>query len=115
MSGQGTFFDLHNNEVKPDSTATVASSNPPIARSTDKETSHEGAEHVRPLLKSAQSEFIRRLRLLGGSATANEVARGNETVRKRAKELVELGYVRELPKRPCERTKRNATVYEIVK
>lgn len=80
-----------------------------LVRTSDKATSHEAAAHIEPKLTTLQDEFMRRLGV--GGKTANEVARGDESIRKRALELVRKGVLEELEPRPCGVTGRKATVY----
>ena len=92
------------------------------ARSSDKQTSHEGAAHAVTVLNERCAEFLAALTKIG-SATAKEVA--NEvypnchsrfdSVRRRAIDLVKLGLVRECDPRPCKLSGKKATVYEVVK
>jgi hypothetical protein len=79
------------------------------ARASDPPTSHAGAAHIEPKLNDLQREFMRRLGV--GGKTANEVARGQESIRKRAKELVRQGVLVELEPRRCGVTGKVATVY----
>lgn len=92
----------------------------PIARESDPVTSHAGASHVRPKLVGLRAVFVETLRLLG-RGTANEVAAaavgaglvGNaESVRKRAKELVDLHWIKVVGSRPCSVTGCDADVFE---
>ena len=62
-------------------------------------------------LTGYRAEFIARLRELG-KATANEVADGNESIRKRARECERLGLIREAGVRACGVTGKQATVWE---
>jgi hypothetical protein len=92
----------------------------PIARESDPETSHAGASHVRPKLVGLRAAFHDVLQVLG-KATANEVAAAavgtglvtnSESVRKRARELVDLGLIRVVGSRPCSVTGCAADVFE---
>ena len=92
----------------------------PIARESDPETSHAGAAHVRPKLVGLRLAFVETLRSLG-RATANEVAAAAvgaglvlnaESLRKRARELVDLGLIRVVGSRPCSVTGCAADVFE---
>ena len=82
----------------------------PIARNSDKQTSHEAAAEIKPKMGILQAEFLRRLGRLA-EATANEVAAGDESIRKRALELVRSGMIEEVGTRECKRTGKRATVY----
>ena len=83
----------------------------PIARATDSETSHVAAVEVEPKLTCMRAEFVRRLKAIGYPATAQEIAQGCETIRKRALECVRLGLVVEAGTRRCNVTGKNAKVY----
>lgn len=89
------------------------------ARKTDPETSKQAIDQDAVL--DARSQFLRGLKSLGRPSTANEIARNGaerrmiETVRKRAKELVKSGHVREAGKRKCIFTGKSATTYELVR
>lgn len=91
----------------------------PIARTTDRETSHESARRETKKLKTHQAMFMTALSGLG-EATANEVAERacrifqgvmHETVRKRAKELERLGRIVAVGKRRCRCSGSSATVW----
>ena len=83
-----------------------------LARATDKQTSHEGAADVAPRLNDLHREFWVRCKRSPDS-TAQEIASGNESLRKRAKELVDAGRLIESGRRKCRRTGRAATTYRI--
>ena len=83
-----------------------------IARDADPQTSHQGVEYIQPELGALQSEFVRRLSELG-EATAQEVAAGRESIRKRAKECERLGVVISTGTRRCRVTGQNATTYRV--
>lgn len=92
-----------------------------IARDSDKATSHKAASEVN--LNLAQLRFVNGLRMLTGSqGTAQEVAAlvsstlqvSSETIRKRAKELVNAGVIADAGTRPCRITGKSATVYRLV-
>ena len=81
-----------------------------LARLRDKQTSHAGADHITKKLGKLHRIFLDRL---GDFAlTANEVADGNESIRKRALELVRKGVLAEVGVRRCRVTGQNATVYK---
>ena len=82
-----------------------------MARQADKATSHEAAEAVTPKLEGLRAEFVRRLREIGQPSTAQEIAAGDESIRKRALECVRLGFVRECGRRKCAVTGNSATCY----
>jgi hypothetical protein len=82
-----------------------------IAREAAKQTSHDAADDVRPKLAGLRAEFVRRLRELGRPATANEIAAGDESIRKRAAECVRLGFVKEVGTKVCAVSGKRATVY----
>ena len=89
-----------------------------LARTTDKPTSHMAAAEVK--VSMLEQVFLASLMALG-EATANEVAAhacegGNlhhESIRKRAKGLVDKRLIRESGSRFCARTGKMATVYEV--
>ncbi len=83
----------------------------PLSRATDPQTSRD-AEPDAFQLNVAQSVFLERLRW-GGQMTAQEVAAGDETIRKRAKELVRAGLIIEAGVRRCKRTGKKATTYKV--
>jgi len=93
-----------------------------LARKDDKQTSHDGAEHIKPRLNDRKLEFMSGLRALGGRATAKEVASNVypgefaifDSIRKRAIDCVRLGWVREVEPRECKVSGRKCTVYEII-
>lgn len=82
----------------------------PIARQSDPETSQIAAADIEPKLSGCRREFVERLRVLG-AATAQEVADGNETIRKRAKECERMGWIVNAGARRCRVTGKMATVY----
>jgi hypothetical protein len=95
----------------------------PIARESDADTSHVAATKVRPKLVGLRQTFVEVLGTLG-QATANEVAAAAvggglvfnaESIRKRAQELVDLGFVRVVGSRVCSVTGNAASVYEVVR
>lgn len=83
----------------------------PIARAADPQTSKLAAEVIRPKLVGLQLQFVERLRQIGKPATANEVSLGNESIRKRALELVRSGVIQEIGARECNVSGKMATVY----
>ena len=85
-----------------------------ISRQADPPTSHQAAVEVASKLSGLRAEFVARLRSLG-CATANEVARGEESIRKRAKECQRLGLVSVVGERRCVVTGKNAMVYRVAK
>jgi len=84
-----------------------------LFRFTDPATSRLAAEGVAEKLTGYRAEFIERLKELK-QATANEVAQGNESIRKRARECQRLGFIRECGVRRCAVTGKLATVWEVV-
>ena len=82
-----------------------------LYRKLDKQTSQVAAEDIQPKLVGLRAEFVRRLQELGRPATANEVAAGDESIRKRAAECVRLGIVREMGTKCCSVTRKRATIY----
>lgn len=87
--------------------------NTKIHRSSDPETSRQGAEHIQRKLNGLQVEFIRRLRERDEPSTANEVAEGNESIRKRSGELKRMGLIRSVGKRKCRVTGQMAHIFEV--
>jgi len=100
-----------------------------LCRRTDPETSQQAAAQVSSGLGAKQAEFVAALRALR-QATAAEVAAfavpleigqttaglcKRETIRKRASELVKLGWIRVVGVRKCDITGNAASVYEVVK
>jgi hypothetical protein len=88
-----------------------------IARGGDKATSQIAAREVQPKLGRLRLAFMSSLGELR-QGTANEVAKYSgwtttESVRKRAKELVQSGLIVECGVRPCIITGKMATVYKI--
>lgn len=83
-----------------------------LFRFTDPETSRLGAEGVVGKLVGYRANFIERLKELG-QATANEVAAGNESIRKRARECERMGLIRECGVRACSVTGKQAIVWEV--
>lgn len=90
-----------------------------IARPSDPITSHVAAASVAPKLSGRRAEFVECLRQIGHPATAQEIAaladvRIRESVRKRAKECVNLGYVSEVGTKRCDVTGTMAMTYWVV-
>jgi hypothetical protein len=83
----------------------------PIHRASDQPTSVEAAQSVEPKLVGLRLEFVERLRAIGRPATAQEIAGGNESLRKRALECVRFGFVRQAGVKVCEVTGKNAMTY----
>ena len=87
-----------------------------LARNSDPMTSHIAAAEVEPTLAGRRLQFVQALRTIGRPATAQEIAATcepsvRESVRKRAKECVRLGFVAERGVKLCEVTGKMATVY----
>lgn len=110
MSKQTLMFDM--GEPEP-----IGHHGYPIARKSDPETSKEAAEVFDA--KAAKKAFIIGLHNCGRPSTANEIAsefKGEmqqETIRKRALELVRSGFVSKCDKRPCLITGVTATTYQL--
>jgi len=83
----------------------------PIHRADDQPTSVDAARGVEPKLDGLRLEFVERLRAIGKPATAQEIAAGKESIRKRALECVRMGFVRQSGVKVCEVTKQRATAY----
>mgnify|MGYP001208929222 CR=1 FL=1 len=86
----------------------------PLARTTDPITSHVAAVDASAKLGGWKAEFVARLRQRGLPSTANEVASGNESIRKRAGELERNGLIAAVGIKTCERTGKLATIYWVV-
>lgn len=87
-----------------------------IARTSDPITSQLAAVNVAPKLSGRRAEFVACLKAIGRPATAQEIAaqadvRIRESVRKRAKECVNLGYVAEIGTKRCDVTGTMAMTY----
>lgn len=82
-----------------------------FVRIGDKGTSQVAAVEAKPKLNGWRAEFMARLERIGKPSTANEVAQGNESIRKRALELVRSGVIQELSARECNVSGKLATVY----
>ena len=85
-----------------------------IARTSDKPTSKEAAKRIEPKLSGLRAMFVKRLLELDRPATANEVAVGYESLRKRAIECVKAGVIREIGTKRCDVTGEKATAYWVV-
>ena len=81
-----------------------------LARRTDPDTSHEAAAKLKT--DTLRSIFLERLKKLG-EATANEVAQGDESVRKRCKELLDDGLIIVVGKRRCRVTNNTARTFRV--
>jgi len=84
-----------------------------LFRFTDPATSRMAADGVSEKLTGYRASFIERLRALG-KATANEVAAGNESIRKRARECERLGLIKRVGVGECSVTGKQATIWEVV-
>ena len=86
-----------------------------LFRSTDHDTSQEGAKHILRKLGPLQIDFIMRVEDFFERhqywPTAQEVADGNESIRKRAAECVRAGAVGIGKSRRCRITGRPAQTY----
>ena len=89
-----------------------------LHRATDPDTSRQAAEDISPKLTGLRAEFVYRVKCWridhGVWPTANEVAQGDESIRKRAKECVRAGWLKAGPDRQCGVTGKNATTYETI-
>jgi hypothetical protein len=94
---------------------------PKRVRRSDPQTSHQGADHIRPTAAVLRERM--RLAFAAYPKTANEAAAqcvrafgGNhESYRKRSGELKADGVVRVAFTRPCEQTGRQAEVLEVIR
>lgn len=84
------------------------------ARASDPQTSHDGAKSIASKRQLLRSKFVARVREIGMPCTANEVARGDESLRKRAGELVDDGLLAVTGTRKCSVTGKSASTYWIV-
>lgn len=82
-----------------------------VARRSDPVTSQIAAANVEPQLNGLRAQFVERLRQIGEPSTAQEISGGSESIRKRAKECLRLGVVRDAGTRRCRVTGKVATVY----
>jgi len=96
----------------------------PITRRDDPPTSKQAAEEIKPALSGLRELFYETLKRADKPLTANEVAiRANETsvfinretIRKRAKELVEQGWIEPSGATVCSVTGKTASTYEVTK
>jgi hypothetical protein len=90
-----------------------------LARSTDPQTSVAAAGRIAPKADGLRGKFVEGVRLCGGQATAKEAANAVsdnpevvDSVRKRARECVDRGYVRVVGQRACKISNQPASVYE---
>lgn len=93
-----------------------------VARDSDPITSHVAAANVESSLSGLRAKFAEGVARCGGSATAKEAANAMsrnpevvESIRKRAKECVELGYVRCDGTRRCNVSGHSCMVYHTLK
>lgn len=86
---------------------------PRIARRGDPITSQVAAVEIAPELGRLQQIFVERLTARGCPSTANEIAQGDESIRKRAKELVERRRIRVMETAICSVTGKYAQLYWI--
>jgi hypothetical protein len=103
----------------------------PIARNSDPEPSKIAAGDTKPKLGGNHKVFLLALKRIGRPATAQEVAAEavpidgslpvpsafskRESIRKRAKELVRMGFIGVGDARICRVTGKESTVYEVRK
>jgi len=94
---------------------------PLFARQSDPETSQESADATELRCSHLRAKFVEGCRKRGGSATAKEAGYAITTnpeladsIRKRARECVELGVVRIAGKRQCTISGNASQVYEVV-
>lgn len=85
-----------------------------LSRGSDPATSKQADADIRPKLSGLYAEFVERLSQLG-RATANEVADGNESLRKRARYLVDAREIKTSGTKVCSRTGKEVTAYEVAK
>lgn len=94
----------------------------PLARFSDTSTSHAGETHIRRNLRGAKAIFIQALAAIGTGTAAEIAVRAvqidpkhmQETIRKRAAELVTENYIRVVRTRNCRVSGKLAQVYEVV-
>lgn len=92
----------------------------PINRRDDPPTSKQAAEEIKPALSGLRELFYETLKQSNKPLTANEVAvksafANRETIRKRAKELVEQGWIEPSGATICSVTGKTASTYEVKK
>ena len=85
------------------------------ARITDPATSQRAADEIRPKLAGLRAEFVQSVQTWQETfhnwPTANEASRGRESLRKRAKECVEQGWLKVGPIKRCSQTGKLAQTY----
>jgi hypothetical protein len=93
-----------------------------IARDSDPITSHVAAANTESSLSGLRAKFAEGVARCGGSATAKEAANAMsrnpelaESIRKRAKECVERGYVTCEGVRRCQVSGHSCSVYHSIK
>ncbi len=96
----------------------MSDSDLPLFRRTDPATSQIAGEDVKPKLNGLRKQFVDRCRhweeCFGNWGTANEISQGNESLRKRAAECVELGYLKAGPVKHCSVTGKLARTFIVV-
>ena len=85
---------------------------PPLARHSDPQTSHLAADYIRPHLGRLHQAVIDTLRAAKEPMTASEIG---PQAHKRMKELVEDNRIEKCGERKCSISGRLATVYRIRK
>lgn len=89
------------------------------ARARDPQTSQQSAAEIADKLPCLRGLFLDVLRKAAEPMTAAEVGRAlagkanQESIRKRAHELVRLGLIVKAAARPCRVTGKNATTYKV--
>lgn len=101
---QSDFFDVFAEDA-------LVSKPPKIARDSDPVTSHKAARQIAGAIGGKQRQFLDRLAAIGQPSTANEVADGVESIRKRARELVRDGHLVSTGSRPCRKTGHEAETF----
>jgi hypothetical protein len=86
-----------------------------FARSSDPVTSHEAAAEIEIKIGTLHAAFVKRVAAwfneTGAWPTANEVAQGDESLRKRAGECVRKGLLEVGPAKTCSVTGKSAQTY----
>ena len=85
-----------------------------LARTSDPSPSHVSATEVGPTLTMHRLNYLRALAFLGGSGTSKQVEQlTSETVRKRAKECRDAGWICFAGRVRCPVTKKLATQFKL--
>tara|TARA_R100001163_G_C5020190_1_gene163216 strand:+ start:652 stop:1023 length:372 start_codon:yes stop_codon:yes gene_type:complete len=86
-----------------------------LSRKNDPQTSKDSAKQIMSATGRLRETFLQRLKQMPNGATANEIARGDESVRKRAAELQRLGLIEVTGKRRCSISNKVCQIYKLAK